>query len=87
MRRSSFRVIFGTDASSDPRRLKFEQTKRLKATTRYGYGDKYMIQDSHVVALHISLRCVEVAATMRRSCVGVSITVNYVATPLATCVS
>jgi len=29
-----------------------------------------MIQDSHVVALHISLRCVEVAATMRRSCVG-----------------
>ena len=62
MRRSSFRVIFGTDASSDPRRLKFVQTKRLKATIRYGYGDKYMIQDSHVVALHISLRCVEVAA-------------------------
>lgn len=31
-----------------------------------------MIQDSHVVALHISLRCVEVAATMRRSCVGLS---------------
>jgi len=33
-----------------------------------------MIQDSHVVALHISLRCVEVAATMRRSCVGLSCT-------------
>jgi len=43
-----------------------------------------MIQDSHVVALHISLRCVEVAATMRRSCVGLSC---ICATPLATCVS
>jgi hypothetical protein len=81
MRRSSFRVIFGTDASSDPRRLKFEQTKRLKATTRYGYGEKYMIQDSHVVALHISLRCVEVAATMCGSSHA------YVQAPQATCVS